>query len=592
MGTGYVRNDTGNNIADGNVINASDLDGEFDAIVAAFNSSTGHTHDGTSEEGAPITKFGPSQEVEGDATALFPAGDGVTDLGKSTKEWKDLYIDGVINTDDMSADAATITGNVSVGGTLNIGGAVDTESTMSVQSNASVGGTLAVTGDTDVSNLSASGTLDVAGNASIGGTFQVTGEFNLTDVSASGTLDVAGNGSVGGTFNVNGATTTGAISADGTLAVSSNASVGGTLAVTGDTDVTNLSANGTLDVSGNGSVGGTFNVEGDLKNSAGNLTIAATSYIVEVKGGGSTEGQIQLNCAANSHGQIIRSQPHSESVTNEMLLPKGANSTLVSEVGTATITNKTLTSPTINGATIDSAVSVSAAGAVNVGTTLAVVGDTDVSNLSASGTFDVGGNASVGGTLAVTGDTDVTNVSANGTLDVSGNASVGGTFNVTGSAGLSGNVNIGNATADIAIISSQVEFQNNLRERTNVSTTSATGVLNFDVLSHNVELRTNDAAANFELNIRGDSSTALDATMATGETTSIAFESSQGGTAYYLEAIQIDGSTASPVYWQGGTAPSQGNVSGVDSYLINITKTGSAAFTCLASQTQYGKVTY
>ena len=63
MGTGYVRNDTGNNIADGNVINASDLDGEFDAIVAAFDSSSGHTHDGTSEEGAPITKFGPSQEV-------------------------------------------------------------------------------------------------------------------------------------------------------------------------------------------------------------------------------------------------------------------------------------------------------------------------------------------------------------------------------------------------------------------------------------------------------------------------------------------------------------------------------------------------
>ena len=146
-----------------------------------------------------------------------------------------------------------------------------------------------------------------------------------------------------------------------------------------------------------------------------------------------------------------------------MLLPRGANSVLVSEVATQTLTNKTL----------DSVVSVSAAGAVNiggnasVGGTLAVTGDTDVSNLSASGTFDVGGNASVGGTLAVTGDTDVTNVSANGTLDVSGNASVGGTFNVTGSAGLSGNVNIGNATADVAIISSQVEFQNNLRERTN-----------------------------------------------------------------------------------------------------------------------------
>lgn len=54
MGTGYTRNDTGNNIADGNVINASDLDGEFDAIQSAFNGSTGHSHDGTTGEGPQI----------------------------------------------------------------------------------------------------------------------------------------------------------------------------------------------------------------------------------------------------------------------------------------------------------------------------------------------------------------------------------------------------------------------------------------------------------------------------------------------------------------------------------------------------------
>tara|TARA_R100000406_G_scaffold70322_1_gene50638 strand:+ start:132 stop:1829 length:1698 start_codon:yes stop_codon:yes gene_type:complete len=443
MGTGYVRNDTGNNIADGNVINASDLDGEFDAIVAAFNSSSGHTHDGTSEEGAPITKFGPSQEVEGDATALFPASDGATDLGKSTKEWKDLYIDGVINTDDMSADAATVTGNVSVGGTLNIGGAVDTESTMSVQSNASVGGTLAVTGDTDVSNLSASGTLDVAGSATFANNVTVNANLAVGDITASAIETGAPStfsakttfttdATVGGTFRVGGTTNL------------ATANVTGTINVTGETTLDDVSANGTLDVSGNGSVGGTFNVEGDLKNNAGNLTIAATSYIVEVKGGGSTEGQIQLNCAANSHGQIIRSQPHSESVTNEMLLPKGANSTLVSEVGTATVTNKTLdgvvsisSTGTLNVAGETSLGNVSADGTLDasgnasVGGTLAVTGDTDVSNFSASGTFDVGGNASVGGTLAVTGDTDITNVSADGTLDVSGNASVGGTLAVT-----------------------------------------------------------------------------------------------------------------------------------------------------------------
>jgi hypothetical protein len=43
--TGYTRVDSVNNIADGNIINASDLDGEFDGLVAAFNASTGHVHE-------------------------------------------------------------------------------------------------------------------------------------------------------------------------------------------------------------------------------------------------------------------------------------------------------------------------------------------------------------------------------------------------------------------------------------------------------------------------------------------------------------------------------------------------------------------
>ena len=566
MGTGYTRNDTGNNIADGNVINAADFDGEFDAIVSAF-ATDGHTHSGAAGEGGPIQKLGPSQEVEVDSGAIFPASDGVTDLGKTTKEWKDLYIDGVINTDNMSADAATITGNASVGGTFNVGGATTLTGTASLSSAFAVSATSAFKGAVSVES-----------------TLRVTGDSDVSNLSASGTLDVAGETSLG-----------------------------------------NISANGTLDVSGNGSVGGTFNVERDLKNSAGNLTVAPTSYILEVKGGGSTEGQIQLNCAVNSHGQIIRSQPHSESVTNEMLLPKGANSTLVSEVGTATITNKTLTSPAINGATIDSAVSVSSAGTLNAGTnadiqgTLDVGGNTSVGGtfkitgavtaastlniggavsgkgtltvsdtVSAAGAMNVGGNFSGKGTLTVT---DAVSVAS--TLNVGGNFSGKGTFNVAGSATLSGNVTMGDATADIAIVNSQVEFKNNLRERTSVSTTSATGTINFDILSHNVELRTNTAAANFELNLRGDASTLFHDVVATGETTSVAFESSMGSTAYYLTAIKVDGVTASPVHWQGGTtAPSQGNADGIDSYLINITKTGSAVYTCLASQTQYGKVTY
>src|SRR6056300_984173 len=63
MGTGYTRNDTPNNIADGNVINASDLDGEFDAIQTAFNGSTGHSHDGTTGEGPQIDTAGIADDA-------------------------------------------------------------------------------------------------------------------------------------------------------------------------------------------------------------------------------------------------------------------------------------------------------------------------------------------------------------------------------------------------------------------------------------------------------------------------------------------------------------------------------------------------
>ena len=64
--------------------------------------------------------------------------------------------------------------------------------------------------------------------------------------------------------------------------------------------------------------------------------------------GNTNDGAITLNCTANSHGQTIKSQPHSASATNTMLLPLGANSTLVSLVSADTLTNKTLTSPVIN----------------------------------------------------------------------------------------------------------------------------------------------------------------------------------------------------------------------------------------------------
>lgn len=105
---GYIRQDTSNNIADGNIINASDFDAEYDAIQAAFSASTGHTHDGTSAEGAPITKIGPTQDIVAGLTSLTPKTDNTVDLGSAALEFKDLYIDGTANIDSLIADTADI----------------------------------------------------------------------------------------------------------------------------------------------------------------------------------------------------------------------------------------------------------------------------------------------------------------------------------------------------------------------------------------------------------------------------------------------------------------------------------------------------
>ena len=86
----------------------------------------------------------------------------------------------------------------------------------------------------------------------------------------------------------------------------------------------------------------------EATNTNGNIQLDSNGTgVIEVLGN-TNDGAITLNCTANTHGQTIKSQPHSASATNTMLLPLGANSTLVSLVSTDTLTNKTLTAPVIN----------------------------------------------------------------------------------------------------------------------------------------------------------------------------------------------------------------------------------------------------
>jgi cytoskeletal protein CcmA (bactofilin family) len=70
MGATYTRQST---YTDGDVIQASDTNDEFNQLLAAFAASTGHTHDGTTAEGGPISKLL-------DNTLTFGAGTAGTDI--------------------------------------------------------------------------------------------------------------------------------------------------------------------------------------------------------------------------------------------------------------------------------------------------------------------------------------------------------------------------------------------------------------------------------------------------------------------------------------------------------------------------------
>ena len=130
-------------------------------------------------------------------------------------------------------------------------------------------------------------------------------------------------------------------------------------------------------------------------------------------------------------------------------------------------------------------------------------------------------------------------------------------------------------------------FGGNVREKVTISATASTGTINFDVVTQSVLYYTTNASGNFTINVRGDGSTTLNSIMATGDALTIAFLSTQGGTAYYMSAFTVDGSSVTPKY-QGGSAFDEGNASGIDSYAITVIKTGDAAFTALAAQTQFG----
>jgi hypothetical protein len=130
---GYTRQSLAQ-ILNGEIVSAPPLNAEFNQILSAFNNSTGHKHDGTAAEGPPIDRIADLDQnnlifvdtsanqinfyVESSAAsvgqisiqdgAIVPFTDNDIDLGSSSFEFKDLYIDGTANIDSLVADTADI----------------------------------------------------------------------------------------------------------------------------------------------------------------------------------------------------------------------------------------------------------------------------------------------------------------------------------------------------------------------------------------------------------------------------------------------------------------------------------------------------
>ncbi len=131
----------------------------------------------------------------------------------------------------------------------------------------------------------------------------------------------------------------------------------------------------------------------------------------------------------------------------------------------------------------------------------------------------------------------------------------------------------------------------NVGEVTTYDTTTAISgspTIAYDVITQSVVWYNNSTTptSNWTMNFRGNSTVSLNTMMSTGQSVTVAFLVTLGATAYYNSAVQVDGSSVTPK-WQGGTAPTAGNASSVDIYTYTIVKTGSAAFTVYASQTQF-----
>jgi hypothetical protein len=205
----------------------------------------------------------------------------------------------------------------------------------------------------------------------------------------------------------------------------------------------------------------------------------------------------------------------------------------------------------------------------------------DVQDQAGATVLEIGRADNVAATTAIDIHTGSTSVDYDTRLEFTGgNGTTGnGTMTIRAASVILQSAGIFNSTATLGA---------STIEAVNVVGSALTGAVTLDVKTNAIHYYTANAAANWTLNFRGNASTTMNTFLSTGQAVTVVLLATQGGAAFYPTAFTIDGTAVGvTVDWLGGSAPTGGNASSIDSYSFTIIKTAASVYTILASQARF-----
>jgi len=442
---------------------------------------------------------------------IIPDDDGAYDLGSSTQEWRDIYIDGTAHIDTLDVDVnatvagtlgvtgiATFTDDIIIGDGKTIGSASDVDA-ITIAANGQltltqtlIGTALDISGDIDVdgtTNLDVvdidgavdmASTLAVAGvltgaSLDISGDIDIDGTSNLDIVDIDGAVDmattlaVAGNVDFNGDLDVDGTTNLDVVDIDGAVDMASTLAVAGVLTgasldISGDIDIDGTSNLDIVDIDGAVDMATTLTVGGEITAASldisGNVDIDGTleTDALSLNGTTVTATAADINLIDGiTNGTVIASKAI---VTDANIdITGGRNITISGELDAATLDisgdadiDGTLEADaiTVNGTALASVIAgttVTNATTAAVATTVTIT-DNESTNENNAIIFTAGGDLD-GGNLGLESDGDLKYNPSTGTLSAT-NISVSGTLSTVDSVTMSANnaVVFEGATAD------------------------------------------------------------------------------------------------------------------------------------------------